>query len=449
VVLAICVTYRDRGFFSRAPILIPGEPGKPAQYPNGPRGRLLTGNLSDLDAHGRSAMGRWWDLHKTYGPAYELSVPFFRLVVINHPKYMEYIQKTNFNNFIKGYEAKRNFHQLQRDGIFTSDGQAWYTQRKAAAKAFTKKNFENHITTVLHRHLEILLKLLKRLADERTAFDFQDVMSRLLVCSTIQILFHVSTGMDNIFTSEPSCLHEICEFTEAFDKAQYLFDERRRNSLWPWTERLSGKDKLTGRAVDLIYGYMNEIIEERLQQKSPEDKQDHEGKGQVDLLDLFMQSTRDKDDLAGMCVNFLLAGRDTTAYSIAWFLLEILRPENTRYNLVQRARDDIQTTGVNEYLDYGESAKLKFLNAIWNEVLRLDPVAPAGQLEVAADDVLPAVPEMNIPARPVRKGDCVVWHNYILSRMPELWGPDAEDFKPDRWFNEDGQLQQPSPFNDP
>ena len=46
---------------------------------------------------------------------------------------------------------------------------------------------------------------------------------------------------------------------------------------------------------------------------------------------------------------------DTTAYSIAWFLLEILRPENARYNLVQRARDDIQTTGVNEYLDYGES----------------------------------------------------------------------------------------------
>jgi hypothetical protein len=35
----------------------------------------------------------------------------------------------------------------------------------------------------------------------------------------------------------------------------------------------------------------------------------------------------------------------------------------------------------------------------------------------------------------------------LLFRMPELWGPDAEDFKPDRWFNEDGQLQQPSPFS--
>jgi hypothetical protein len=31
--------------------------------------------------------------------------------------------------------------------------------------------------------------------------------------------------------------------------------------------------------------------------------------------------------------------------------------------------------------------------------------------------------------------------------MPEVWGPDAAEFKPSRWFNEDdGLLRQPSPF---
>jgi len=54
---------------------------------------------------------------------------------------------------------------------------------------------------------------------------------------------------------------------------------------------------------------MNEIIERRLQQKSPEDKQDQEGKGQVDLLDSFIHAV--KDNLAGMCVNFPLAGRQS------------------------------------------------------------------------------------------------------------------------------------------
>jgi hypothetical protein len=46
---------------------------------------------------------------------------------------------------------------------------------------------------------------------------------------------------------------------------------------------------------------VNKIIERRLQQKSSEDKQDQEEKGQVDLLDLFMQSTRNKDAWQG-CV---------------------------------------------------------------------------------------------------------------------------------------------------
>lgn len=40
---------------------------------------------------------------------------------------------------------------------------------------------------------------------------------------------------------------------------------------------------------------------------------------------------------------------------------------------------------------------------MWDECTRLNPVSPAGQLEAAADDVLPAVPELGIPERRVKK----------------------------------------------
>lgn len=66
----ICFKYKDRGFLSRAPILIPGDDGKPAKRPNGPPGKFLMGNLSDLDAHGGSSVLNWFHLYKTYGPAY-------------------------------------------------------------------------------------------------------------------------------------------------------------------------------------------------------------------------------------------------------------------------------------------------------------------------------------------------------------------------------------------
>lgn len=40
---------------------------------------------------------------------------------------------------------------------------------------------------------------------------------------------------------------------------------------------------------------------------------------------------------------------------------------------------------------------------MWDECTRLNTVSPAGQLEAAEDDVLPEVPELNMPPRRVKK----------------------------------------------
>jgi hypothetical protein len=40
---------------------------------------------------------------------------------------------------------------------------------------------------------------------------------------------------------------------------------------------------------------------------------------------------------------------------------------------------------------------------MWDETARLDTVAPAGQMEAAEDDTLPAIPEFNIPPRKIKK----------------------------------------------
>lgn len=46
---------------------------------------------------------------------------------------------------------------------------------------------------------------------------------------------------------------------------------------------------------------------------------------------------------------------------------------------------------------------MRFANAMWDETARLDTVSPAGQMEAAENDVLPAVPELKIPPRHVKK----------------------------------------------
>ena len=103
---------------------------------------------------------------------------------------------------------------------------------------------------------------------------------------------------------------------------------------------------------------------------------------------------------------------------------------------------------------------------MWDETARLDTVSPAGQMEAAEDDILPAVPELNMPPRYVKKyvrlytrhninewgltlnrGDIVSYQNFVLARMPEVWGKDASVFDPSRWFTEDGDTISYSPFS--
>lgn len=46
-----------------------------------------------------------------------------------------------------------------------------------------------------------------------------------------------------------------------------------------------------------------------------------------------------------------------------------------------------------------------------------------------------------------RRGDIVSYQNYVLSRMPEVWGEDASVFNPSRWFQENGDSISYSPFS--
>lgn len=66
--------------------------------------------------------------------------------------------------------------------------------------------------------------------------------------------------------------------------------------------------------------------------------------------------------------------------------------------------------------------------------LRLHPVVPANLRFANTDTVLPrgGGPDGNSPVF-VPKGSIVAYHVYALHRREEFFGPDANDFRPERW----------------
>lgn len=45
------------------------------------------------------------------------------------------------------------------------------------------------------------------------------------------------------------------------------------------------------------------------------------------------------------------------------------------------------------------------------------------------------------------RGEIVSYQNYVISRMPEVWGEDAAVFNPSRWFKENGDSISYGPFS--
>ena len=74
---------------------------------------------------------------------------------------------------------------------------------------------------------------------------------------------------------------------------------------------------------------------------------------------------------------------------------------------------------------------LPYLNAVMLEVLRLYPPLPM-QSRVAHVDT-------SLLGHPLAKGTRVLIPAWIVNRAPELWGSDADEFRPDRWIDADGK----------
>jgi len=392
---------------------------RPTKRPTGPQlaeGHWLLGNMLDEMKYASKFENFNWStgLHAKYGKTFMFKSPTKPYVVdTTDPRIVEHVLKTNFENYVKGAWFTDRLTDLLGSGIFNADGDLWHGQRKTASHMFTANQFKNHIWKVVQKNCQTLNDLLRKSAQREEVVDLFNVLNRFTLDTIGSIGFARDIG---------SLSNADSPFLKSFDRAQQISLWRFINPMWFIFRALGlGEESEARRHFRLLADYSLETVRML--------KEDPTGEKADSFVGMFVAEAKTNgakvaDDafLKDMVLNFLIAGRDTTAQAMSWiFWLLMGHPE-----VEQKLLEEIELEIGDGPITYENSGRLRYLQSVINEGLRLYPSVPVDSKMSLADDVLPD--GTILPA-----GNVVQYNIYAMGRCTELWGEDAAEFRPERW----------------
>ncbi|KAK4559931.1 hypothetical protein RGQ29_008930 [Quercus rubra] len=308
---------------------------------------------------------------------------------------------------------------LLGDGIFTVDGEKWRHQRKESSYEFSTKILKNFSSVVFKTNADLFMK------------------------STLDSVFKIVLGVE--LDSMCGTYEEGIRFSNAFDEASSITSYRYVDIFWKIKRFLNiGSEAVLRNNMKVIDEFVYKVITSKIEQVNNPLVDLPMKKG--DILSSFLELRKtDPKYLKDIILSFMIAGEDTTASTLSWFIYLLCKHPHIQEKIALEVRestnlkdnssiDELANSITEEALD-----RMQYLHAALTETLRLYPVVPVDGKVCFSDDTWP-------DGYCVRKGDAVAYHPYAMGRMKFLWGDDAEEFRPERWLDENCLFQQESPF---
>lgn len=221
------------------------------------------------------------------------------------------------------------------------------------------------------------------------------------------------------------------EFLEAMNNIMEWVGKMNVADVWPILKWLDpqgikrGMNRDLGKAMEIVAGSMKERVEEKKRQPRSD-------RGKKDFLSSVLDYEGDaKEGISNITDNnavvlileMFLAGSDTTSNTLEWALTELLRkPE-----LMKKVQAEIdEVIGPHRKVEESDLDKLKYLQAVLKETLRLHPPAPVLAPRRAMQDTV--YMGYHIP-----EGTQVLINVWAIGKDPDAWD-DPLSFKPERFL---------------
>lgn len=153
------------------------------------------------------------------------------------------------------------------------------------------------------------------------------------------------------------------------------------------------------------------------------------------FLQELVKATRDPIELRSQLLNILLAGRDTTAGLLGWVFYLLVRHPEIYDKLRKVILDSFGSYDNPRDITFANLKACTYLQHVLSETLRLYTNVPLNSRRATKDTTLPrgGGPDGQSPVY-VKKGQEVNYMVHVMHRRKDIWGPDADEFKPDRWI---------------
>jgi len=368
------------------------------------------------------------ELHKEHGQTFAFHCLGNPVVATIDPQNLEHVLKRNFDNYVKGDLLAVPFTDLLGSGIFNVDGQQWYHQRKLASRMFTKRQFETHIWDVMQDKLGAICAVLEQSAGQPVC------MFNMLNRFTLDTIGEIGFSSRINSLEDPSS-----PFLKSFDVVQSAMAKRfwtgQGMPLWQLFRSLGlFWERDFPKHLAVINEHTYAVVDDLMQKVDKGEDNSFVGLFMRDPANQEMRRTDERGFrtfMRDMVLNFLIAGRDTTAQCLTWTLFELAQHPAA----LHKVRAEVAAVCGDGRLDYQHLKDLKYVRAVVDEGLRLHPSVPCDSKVAVEADTLPD--GTRVPA-----GCMLQFCPYAQGRCEALWGGDAGAFRPERWL----ERRRPSTF---
>nr|QWK52287.1 cytochrome P450 71A28 [Isatis tinctoria] len=376
----------------------------------------VIGNLHQLSLHPHRSLR---SLSLRLGPIMLLHFGRVPILVVSSADVAHDVMKTHDLKFANRPKTKAVDIIMNggRDVAFSSYGEYWRQMKSVCSIHLLSKKMVRSFENVRKEEVLTMMEELEKASSSSLPVNLSESLELLNMSNNV--ISRIAMGRKYSSEENPrdfeNQLRTIMELLGAFPVGDYIPG-------LAWIDKIRGLDRKMEEVSKTFVEFLERVVQEHVDEG--------ENKETFDFVDMLLRIQREKtdgfelhiSDIRLIILDIFLGGTTTTFTAVDWAMMLLIRHPKC----MKKLQDEIRTYSRHKlYVSEEEVDDMKYLKAVIKEVLRLHPPGPLLIPRQLSEDV-------KLKGYDIAAGTQVIINAWAIHRDTATWGPDAEEFKPER-----------------